>query len=270
MGVVNVTPDSFYSRSRSPDLHRAVQHALQLAEQGADLVDIGGESTRPGARPVSSQEEADRVLPVIEQVHKHAQVPVSVDTTKAAVAREAIAAGAAMVNDVSGLKADPEMAPVVAKAGLPVVVMHMRGTPRTMQDNPSYRDVLGEVAAELGESVALAREAGITDDHIWVDPGFGFGKRLEHNLELLRRLDELKQRLGLKLLVGTSRKSFIGEVLGQADPVQRLEGTLATTALALWLGADAVRVHDVEACCRVARMVDAVRGQKRPVRPAVG
>jgi len=253
MGILNVTPDSF-SGDGVTDLENAVSQAQQMQQDGADLIDIGGESTRPEtwAGPgLSSQDELARVIPVLERVVAALAVPVSIDTYKAAVAERAVAAGAALVNDVWGLRRDPEMAATVARAGVPVVLMH---------NNPGggYRDLIGEIAASLRESVELARSAGVTEDRIIVDPGIGFGKTHEENLEIIRRLPELR-RLGFPLLIGASRKSFIGTTL--ALPAgERLEGTAAAIALSIAGGADIVRVHDVKAMVRVARMADAIRG----------
>ncbi len=251
MGIVNVTPDSF-SGDGVTDLEKAVSQARQMEQDGADLIDIGGESTRPEtwAGPgLSSQNELARVIPVLERAVAALSVPVSIDTYKAAVAERAVAAGAAMVNDVWGLRRDPEMAATVVRSGVPVVLMH---------NNPGggYRDLIGEIAASLRESVELARSAGIAEDRIIVDPGIGFGKTREENLEIIRRLPELRG-LGFPLLIGPSRKSFIGKTL-DLPAGERLEGTAAAIALSIAGGADIVRVHDVKAMVRVARMADAI------------
>ena len=270
MGILNVTPDSFSDGNAYLDPARAVEHGLRMAAEGADLIDVGGESTRPGAPEVPADEELRRVLPVIRALAAQTDVPISIDTRKAAVARAAVEAGAQLVNDVSGLAFDPEMAPTVARLGVPVVVMHMRGTPATMQSLASYRDVVAESAAELRSRLEGALAAGIAPDRLIIDPGIGFAKTAEHNLELLRSLARWRRLavpagLGeLPVLVGTSRKSFIGHLLGGLPPDQRLEGTAATVALAIAAGADFVRVHDVLAMSRVARMADAlVRGPGR-------
>jgi dihydropteroate synthase len=257
MGVVNVTPDSFSDGGRYLEPGAAIRHGLELVEEGADLLDVGGESTRPGAEPVPLEEERRRVLPVVEALAGRAGVPVSVDTTKAAVARAALDAGAAIVNDVSAGRFDPDMLPLCAERGAPVVLMHMLGEPRTMQRDPRYDDVVREVAAFLAARAEAALAAGVAVDRIVVDPGFGFGKTREHNLVLLRRLDEIVA-LGYPVLVGTSRKSFIGATLGGLPVEDRLEGTAATVALAVAAGASIVRVHDVRAMARVVRMVEAV------------
>lgn len=257
MGILNVTPDSFYDGGRYAQPEMAVQRALQMVEEGADMLDIGGESTRPGSQPVSEEEELHRVLPVIEAVREQVDVPISIDTTKSRVAERALQAGACMVNDISGLGFDPRMAEVVAKHGALCCIMHIQGTPQTMQQNPHYDDVVRDISRYFAERLALAERAGIPREHIWLDPGIGFGKTVEHNLDILRRLREFTV-FGLPLLVGTSRKSFIGKVLGDLPPEQRLEGTAATVAIAIMNGANAVRVHDVKEMVRVARMTDAV------------
>jgi dihydropteroate synthase len=258
MGVVNATPDSFYARSRSLTADEAVARALELAAAGADIVDVGGESTRPGAEPVPVEVEIGRVVPVVAGIRRRSAVAVSVDTMKAAVADAALAAGADMVNDVTALAHDPAMAEVVAAHGAALVLMHTRGTPGDMQARARYDDVVGEVAAELATAVAVAEKAGIAADRVWIDPGLGFAKLAAHSLEILAKLDRLKAILGKKLLVGPSRKSFIGKTLGLDDPEARLEGTLATLAVAVWLGADEVRVQDVPAAVHTVRMVEAV------------
>lgn len=257
MGVLNVTPDSFYDGGRYAERESAVRRALQMVEEGADIIDIGGESTRPGSQPVSEEEELRRVLPVIEAVRARVDVPISIDTTKSRVAQRALQAGACMVNDISGLGFDPRMAEVVAQAGALCCLMHIQGTPQTMQKNPHYDDVVHDISAYFAERLALAERAGIPRQNIWLDPGIGFGKTVEHNLQILRRLREFTV-FGLPILIGTSRKSFIGKVLGDLPPEDRLEGTAATVAVAILNGANAVRVHDVQAMVRVARMVDAV------------
>jgi dihydropteroate synthase len=257
MGILNVTPDSFYDGGRYARAEAAVQRALQMVQDGADIVDIGGESTRPGSQPVPEEEELRRVLPVIEAVRGQVDVPISIDTTKSRVAERALQAGACMVNDISGLGFDPRMAEVVARHGALCCVMHIQGTPQTMQQNPQYEDVVRDISRYFEERLALAERAGILRENIWLDPGIGFGKTVEHNLEILRRLREFTA-FGLPILIGTSRKSFIGKILGDLSPEERLEGTAATVAIAIMNGANAVRVHDVREMVRVARMTDAV------------
>ena len=252
MGIVNVTPDSF-SGDGVTDLETAVGQALQMEQDGADLIDIGGESTRPEtwAGPgLSLEDELARVIPVVTRVAAMVAVPVSIDTYKAEVAKRAIAAGAGLVNDVWGLRRDPQMAATVAGVRVPVVLMHNK-------PGGGYVDLIGEISDSLRESVELARAAGVTDDRILVDPGIGFGKTREENLEIIRRLSELRQ-LGFPLLIGPSRKSFIGKTL-DLPAGERLEGTATAVALSIAGGADIVRVHDVKAMVRVAKMADAIR-----------
>lgn len=256
MGILNITPDSFSDGSRYLDLPRAVERALEMEAEGADIIDVGGESTRPSAPPVAAAEELRRVIPVIEALAGHLKVPVSVDTYKAAVAREAVHAGADIVNDISGLTFDSEMAATVAATGAGLVVMHTRGTPETMQTETAYRDLIAEVLAFLRSSLDGAVTAGIPAGRIVVDPGIGFGKSLDGNLELLRRLPELSS-LGRPILLGTSRKSFIGTVLGR-DVGDRLFGTASTVALGVAMGASIFRVHDVRAMRDAADMAHAV------------
>jgi dihydropteroate synthase len=242
MGIVNVTPDSFSDGGRflAPDL--AIAHARELAGDGADLLDVGGESTRPGAREVSAEEELGRVAPVLEGI-RDLEVPISIDTSKAAVAEAALDRGAEIVNDVTALRHEPALAGLCAARECLVVLMHMQGTPRTMQENPTYADVVDDVKAFLAERIRFAVGEGIAEERIWVDPGIGFGKTVAHNLELLRRLGELRE-LGRPVVVGTSRKRFIGELTGR-DVDDRLGGTIASNVIALRAGADVLRVHDV-------------------------
>jgi dihydropteroate synthase len=245
MGVLNVTPDSFSDGGDFLEPAAAVAHAEQLAAEGADLIDIGGESTRPGAAPVSEEEELRRVLPVLEVLGGRRLAPLSIDTCKAAVARAALEAGATFVNDVSALRADPDLASVVADSGAEVCLVHMKGEPRTMQENPSYAEVVADVRAFLEERLMFAVRAGIAEENVWLDPGIGFGKTLEHNLELLRRLDEIVS-IGRPVVVGVSRKRFIGKLTGRAER-DRLAGALAANVLAFERGATMFRVHDVAA-----------------------
>jgi dihydropteroate synthase len=261
MGIVNVTPDSFSDGGLYLDAVRAIEHARELAAEGADLLDVGGESTRPGARAVSAEEELGRVLPVLEGLGD-VGVPVSIDTSKAAVAELALNAGAEVVNDVTALRADPRLAAICAARGCEVVLMHMLGTPRTMQDAPVYGDVVSDVKGFLAERIDFAIRNGIAEDRILIDPGIGFGKTTDHNLELLRRLSELRD-LGRPIVVGTSRKSFIGKLTGrEAD--ERLGGTIASNVLAFRAGADVLRVHDV------AQVREAVRVAERILTRAPG
>jgi dihydropteroate synthase len=243
-GIVNVTPDSFSDGGRYLDRGAAIEHGLELEAEGAAILDIGGESTRPGAEPVPASVELGRVVPVIEGlVAAGARAQISIDTSKASVAAAALAAGATLVNDVTAFRHDPEIAAVVARAGADCCLMHMLGEPRTMQDDPRYEDVVAEVRAFLGARVAFARAAGVPEQRIIVDPGIGFGKTAAHNLELLARLDELVT-IGRPVMIGTSRKSFLGR-LTEREADQRLAGTIATNVLAYERGASIFRVHDV-------------------------
>lgn len=244
VGIINVTPDSFSDGGRFLDSRVAVEQGLRLVEEGADLLDVGGESTRPGAGPIPADEELRRVLPVVEELAGRVSVPICIDTTKSVVARRAIEAGARVVNDVSALRVDPQLGEVVGGVEVGIVLMHMRGTPRTMQDAPFYEDTVGEIHTELGEAVRRAREAGIADAAIVLDPGIGFGKRLDDNYRILTELERLTE-LGFPLMVGPSRKSFIGQVTG-APAGERLGGTVAACLLALRHGASLLRVHDVK------------------------
>ncbi len=257
MGVINVTPDSFSDGGRFASVESALAQARALVDAGADMLDIGGESTRPYSDPVPADEELRRVVPVIEAIKAELAVAVSVDTTKAVVAEAALDAGADIVNDVSALRFDPGMAALVASRGVPVVLMHMKGTPKDMQVDPVYENAVEEIALFLEERAAFAREKGIASENIWIDPGIGFGKRLEDNLSILRRLSRFKE-LGMPLLVGPSRKAFIGAVTGVERPADRDVGTAAVVALAAAAGADVVRVHNVEYAVQAVRIADAI------------
>lgn len=243
MGILNVTPDSFSDGEKFVDLEKALAHALNMEEEGADIIDIGGESSRPGAQPTTLQTEEERILPVIRDLRKRSKIRISIDTTKAPIAAKAIEAGADMINDISAGRFDPGMFPLAAEAKIPICLMHMRGEPRTMQNNPRYDDTIGEVKVFLQERIAAAVEAGIHKENIIVDPGFGFGKRLEDNIVLLKNLEHLND-LGCPILIGTSRKSFIGYLSG-ADVQERLPGSLASIVVPLQKGATIFRVHDV-------------------------
>jgi dihydropteroate synthase len=256
MGIVNVTPDSFYDGGRLADRDAAVRHGLDLARAGADILDVGGESTRPGAESVSAEEERARVVPMIEVLSRETDVPISVDTTKAAVAEAALGAGASMVNDISGFKFDENMAPVIARFGAAACAMHIQGVPRSMQSEPRYFDVVGEVYEYFVASIDAGVRAGIHRDRIFIDPGIGFGKTAGHNLFLLRHLRQFRT-LGRPIIVGTSRKSFIGKLTGkEADG--RLAGTLASVAASALGGADVVRVHDVAEAVDVVKVANAI------------
>jgi len=257
MGVLNVTPDSFSDGGRYDEPEAAVEHALAMIEQGADLIDIGAESSRPGSDPVEEEEEIRRLLPVITAVCRQVSIPVSVDTTKAGVAQRALDAGAAIVNDISALRFDPLMGQVVAKAGAGLVLMHMQGTPKSMQRDPQYRDVVAEVRQFFIERMKTAEDVGIDPEQILLDPGFGFGKNVTHNLTLLMQLDQLSA-LGRPMVVGVSRKAFIGQVLDR-QVGDRLMGTAVAVVVAVLRGARIVRVHDVGPMRDVVRMVEAIR-----------
>ncbi|MCU0571021.1 MAG: dihydropteroate synthase [Oculatellaceae cyanobacterium Prado106] len=258
MGVLNVTPDSFSDGGQFNTLPDAIQQAQFLIASGADILDIGGQSTRPQADPVPLAEELERVVPIINSLRTSGiDIPISVDTTQAAVARAAIAAGADLVNDISGGMADPNMLTTVAELGVPIALMHMRGTPKTMQQLTQYDDVVGEIYEFLAQRMEVAIAQGIAADRILLDPGIGFAKTYAQNLEILRQLPKLHS-LGAPLLVGTSRKSFIGHILEQPDPKQRVWGTAATCCAAIANGADILRVHDVKEMSDVSRVADAI------------
>ena len=261
MGVLNVTPDSFSDGGQYIDTEKALVHAREMAAAGADIIDIGGESTRPGADAISESEELRRIIPLFERLSAELAVPLSVDTYKSAVARKALEAGASIVNDISGLRFSPDMARVAADHNASVVIMHIKGTPRNMQQNPVYIDVVGEVMSYLAEGIEIAVSGGVDREKILIDPGIGFGKTLEHNITLIDRLDELRA-LGRPVLLGTSRKKFIGTILNVPVPADRVDGTAATVALGIERGASMVRVHDVARMVHVARMTDAVLKQK--------
>lgn len=260
MGTLNLTPDSFYDGGRYPTSAAAIEQALQMVEEGADIIDIGAESSRPGARPVSAAEELERVIPVIEGIHHRTDLLLSVDTTKAAVATEAVEAGASIVNDISALRFDPKMAGVVADRGVFIVLMHMKGTPETMQKGPSYNDPVEEIKAFFAERIEMAISAGISADKIIIDPGIGFGKRLLDNLAIIRGLARFSV-LDTPILVGLSRKSFLGDILN-LPAEERLEGTIAANAIAILNGADIIRVHDVKEGKRAADVARALRNVK--------
>ncbi|MBN2164565.1 MAG: dihydropteroate synthase [Pontiellaceae bacterium] len=255
MGILNVTPDSFSDGGEYIDPDKAVTHALEMIRQGADIIDIGGESTRPGAAPVSADNEIRRTAPVIEAIRRKTELPISIDTMKATVAEAALSAGADIINDVSGFEADPAMAGVAAESGAGVVLMHMKGTPRTMQENPVYADVVQEVVDYLAARAGAVEQAGVARERIVLDPGIGFGKTLEHNLALLRHLPELLAA-GYPVLVGASRKRFIGQITGRENPEDRRAGSLGVAAWSVGAGAHILRVHDVIDTCDVCRMLD--------------
>jgi dihydropteroate synthase len=277
MGVINITPDSFSDGGRfnrggrfesrrgrfeeikpfQPDYSKAIEAALKMAEEGADIIDVGGESTRPGADAISHQEETARVLPVIEGIRKHSGIPVSIDTFKSRTALAALAAGASIINDISGLAFDPDMAGAAVKTGAAIIIMHIKGTPADMQTGPRYADLVGEVKSYLASAINKAKAAGVPEDRILIDPGIGFGKTAEHNLELIARLKELAG-LGCPVVLGVSRKAFIGRLTGGAPASDRLEGTIAASVLGIANGANIIRAHDVKAARRAADVADAI------------
>ncbi len=261
MGILNVTPDSFSDGGVHLAGPMAVEGGLRMVDDGADIIDIGGESTRPGSEPVSLDEELLRTLPVIESLASKVRVPISIDTSKAEVARRAIDAGASIVNDISGLRFDPGMPEVVSRCGVPVVIMHMKGNPKDMQQAPSYVALIPEIMEFLRERIAFAVKAGIPEERIIIDPGIGFGKTADHNLEILNNLDKFAS-LGRPILVGASRKAFIGKVLNNAPATQRMEGTAAAVAISIMRGACIVRVHDVREMAKVAKVADAIKREK--------
>jgi len=262
MGILNITPDSFSDGGEFYDTERAIERGIQMVEEGADIIDIGAESTRPGAEPLPADVELKRFIPVLKGLLQRVDVPISIDTYKSVVAEAALKAGAHLINDISGLRFDPRMKEVVAKYQVPVVMMHIKGEPRNMQQNPHYDDVIGEIYNYFAEGIRSAEAAGIDKHKIIIDPGIGFGKRLQDNYEIIRRLSEF-QDLGCPILIGPSRKSFIGSVLA-LPPDQRLEGTLAAVAIAIQNGAHLVRVHDVKQVWRACRIADVLVG-KTPI-----
>jgi dihydropteroate synthase len=258
MGILNVTPDSFSDGGSYFRRDSAVERALAMENDGADIIDVGGESTRPGAEKVSVKEEIERVVPVIEEITKRLHIPVSIDTYKAAVADAAVSAGASMINDISGLRFDPQLPSIAAMHKIPVVIMHIKGTPANMQKNPVYTSLISEIMDYLREGIHIAMQAGIPEDMIILDPGIGFGKTVEHNLEIIQRLNEF-EGLEKPVLLGHSRKAFIGRVLDDLPVTDRLEGTAAAAAIGIFNGANIIRVHDVKEMVRVARVADAIR-----------
>lgn len=261
MGVINCTPDSFYPGSRRPGTAKAVAEAVRMIAEGADILDIGGESSRPGSDYVSLDEELERVIPVVEGIRERSDIPLSIDTRKSSVAAAALEAGADIINDISALQDDPALAPLAAEKGVPVVLMHKKGVPKTMQENPEYADPVSEITAELKARAEAAMSAGIRRENIIIDPGIGFGKRLEDNLAILRNLDVFSA-LGFPVLLGASRKSFIGAILG-AEVQDRLAGTLAVHAWAFFHGADIIRVHDVKDSVHLIRVLSVLREDSR-------
>ncbi|MGO9613833.1 MAG: dihydropteroate synthase [Dissulfurispiraceae bacterium] len=258
MGVLNVTWDSFSDGGLYLNREKAIEHAHRLVADGADIIDIGGESTRPGSESIPWEEEVARIVPVIQAIAKAIKVPISVDTYKAEVARRALEAGAVIVNDVSGLQFDSEMPKIVAQYAVPLIVMHMKGKPRDMQKNPVYEALIPEILDYFRASIKMATRSGICENKIIIDPGIGFGKTFLHNLEILKNLSEFKS-LAKPIVVGVSRKAFIGKILGNVSASERLEGTASAVAISILNGADIVRVHDVKEMVKVAKVADAIK-----------
>ena len=261
MGILNITPDSFSDGGMHFDAQTAISSGVQMVNDGADIIDIGGESTRPGSEPVPIEEELRRTIPVIEELSQKISVPISIDTYKAEVARQALAAGAAIVNDISGLRFDPEMPKIVAQYAVPVVMMHIKGRPRDMQQNPVYQALIPEIMDYFRISIRLARKFGIPDHMMIIDPGIGFGKTFDHNLEILNNLEQFIL-LEKPLLVGPSRKAFLGKILDGAPSSERREGTAAAVAVSVMKGANIVRVHDVKEMAKVVKVVDAIKRER--------
>ena len=256
MGIINISPDSFYEQSRCNSTDEVLQKAEKMIREGADFLDLGAESSRPGSKPISEQEEIDKLIPVISSLVKITDIPISVDTYKPTVAKEALQAGAKIINDITGLQKTPEMADVISKFDAGVILMHMQGSPITMQKNPSYKNVIQEVKEFLEQSVKISKEAGIFSDQIAIDPGIGFGKKQKHNLEILSKLEKFIE-LGKPILIGVSRKSFIGNILN-LPPERRLEGSLAASVIGVTKGGSIVRTHDVKETRNAIKVAEAI------------
>lgn len=256
MGILNITPDSFSDGGQFFDTDKAIAHGLKMAEEGAAIIDVGAESTRPGSEPVSAEEQIKRAIPVIKSLSKKIKIPISIDTYNFDVTKAALDAGASMINDITALN-DERMAKLAAEKKMPVVLMHIQGTPKTMQTNPEYNDVVSEVLAYLLKSTNRAEQFGIPKERIFIDPGFGFSKTVEHNLLLLKNIDKFVHS-GYRVLVGTSRKAFIGKITGKENPADRIFGTAATVALCTYNGVSILRVHDIPQMLDVIRMIKAI------------
>jgi dihydropteroate synthase len=261
MGVLNVTPDSFSDGGLYFDISAAIEKAHRIAEEGADIIDIGGESTRPGSEQITTEEELKRIIPVIEALAGEISIPISIDTYKSEIARRALDAGASIVNDISGLRFDPKMPEVVSQNNVPVVIMHIKGTPRDMQQNPQYEALIPEIMDYLRTGITIARKAGIPDDKIVIDPGIGFGKTYEDNLKIIHDLHEFSF-FRKPILIGPSRKAFLGKILGDVPVTDRLEGTAAAVSVSIMNGANIIRVHDVKEMVKVAKVADAIKSEK--------
>ncbi len=261
MGILNVTPDSFSDGGRYVKENKAVERALEMAREGADIIDVGGESTRPFSQKISRDEELDRVIPVIEAISKELTIPVSIDTYKGVVARESLKAGASIINDISALRFDPQMASIAAQAEVPLILMHMKGTPQNMQEAPVYDNVISEILNFLKNAIEHAKKAGVREDLIIVDPGIGFGKTFDNNLQIIKELSRFNQ-LNRPLLLGSSNKAFIGHILDK-EPDERDSGTMATIAAGVMNGAHIVRVHNVKKAVETVRIIDAIKNGTR-------
>ena len=261
MGVLNITPDSFSDGGLYFDKSVAIKRAIQMVEDGADIIDIGGESTRPGSESITTDEELRRTIPVIEALTREIKVPISIDTYKSQVAMAALDSGASMVNDISGLRFDPKMSEVVSEYKVPVVIMHIKGRPKDMQQNPVYEALVPEIMDYFRASISIAKQSDISDGKIIIDPGIGFGKTPEHNLTIINNLREFTS-LEKPILIGPSRKAFIGKILGDVPVTDRLEGTAAAVAISIMNGANMIRVHDVKEMVKVAKIADAVKKEK--------
>jgi dihydropteroate synthase len=258
MGILNVTQDSFYDGGIYFDTSKAIKRAIQMVEEGADIIDIGGESTRPGSESITIEEELRRTIPVIKTLKKEIPIPISIDTYKSEVAQKSLDAGASMVNDISGLRFDARMPGVVSEYKVPVVIMHIKGRPKDMQENPVYEALIQEIMDYLRTGIKLATQSGVSGDMIIIDPGIGFGKTFNHNLEIIKNLHEFTL-LEKPVLIGPSRKAFIGKILGDAPVTDRLEGTAVAIAISILNGANIIRVHDVKEMVRVAKVADAIK-----------
>jgi dihydropteroate synthase len=261
MGVLNVTPDSFSDAGLYFDKSAAIERGIQMVEEGADIIDIGGESTRPGSEQITNEEELKRTIPVIEALAREIRIPISIDTYKSEIARRALDAGASIVNDISGLRFDPKMPEVVYQNDVPIVIMHIKGTPRDMQQNPQYEALIPEIMDYLRAGITIARKAGIPDDKMVIDPGIGFGKTYEDNVKIIHHLYEFTF-FKKPILIGPSRKAFIGKILGDVPVTDRLEGTAAAVSISIMNGANIIRVHDVKEMVKVAKVADAIKKEK--------
>ncbi|MBF0473280.1 MAG: dihydropteroate synthase [Nitrospirae bacterium] len=264
MGILNVTPDSFSDGARYLDKNKAINHAVQMAQDGADIIDIGGESTRPGSIPITIEEELQRVIPVIKELSKQINIPISIDTYKSKVAKAAIDSGASIINDISAFHFDPKMAGLAASTEVPVILMHIKGTPKDMQNNPDYRDLFSEIIDYLNDGIKIALQAGVSKYKIIIDPGIGFGKTFQHNIKIIQNLNRFK-RLDKPILIGVSRKAFIGAILDNAPAQERLIGSVSTALICAMNGANILRVHDVKETVQSLKILKAFHEQPSKV-----